>query len=215
MVERAVPDIWTRAAPADILRARLDGATEALTRILAGVDLGAIDEITKLSEEAADLLDPAGHVLGAANMALPRDPDGPVLGRLWQTAQTFREHRGDGHVAALVAYGFDGCESIVWRCKPEFRAEMQQYRGWTDTEWEAATGRLTERGWLTGDGTHTAEGTAAYQAVEDATDRAAARVWTAFGVERTVRLRDLLKPLALACYPEVPLANPLNLPEPS
>jgi hypothetical protein len=32
---------------------------------------------------------------------------------LWQAATVLREHRGDGHVAALVVEGLDGCQAHV------------------------------------------------------------------------------------------------------
>ena len=33
--------------------------------------------------------------------------------RLWWAVTALREHRGDGHVAALVGEGIDGCQSHV------------------------------------------------------------------------------------------------------
>ncbi|MBB5874276.1 hypothetical protein F4553_007710 [Allocatelliglobosispora scoriae] len=212
MVERALPDVWSRATPAAALTARVAGATAALTRLLADVDLSALDEMADLAEAAADLLDPAGHALGAANMALPRSTD--PLARLWQVATTIREHRGDGHVAALVAHGFSGVESAVWRTEPEARAEYQSYRGWTDEEWDAAIAALTERGWLGADGAATEAGTAAYAAVEAATDRDAVRVWAHFGEQRTERLKTLLSPLATMTFTAIPRINPVHLPDP-
>ena len=175
MVERALPDIWTRAAPETALAARAAGATAALIRMSSDLVLSDLDETVELAEAAADLLDPAGRPLGAANMALPRTAAHPLT-RLWQVATTMREHRGDGHVAALVANGFSGIESAVWRTEPEFRAEFQSYRGWTDEEWDAAVADLTKRGWLT-DGVPTEAGAAMYTRVEDATDRAALHPW--------------------------------------
>ncbi|MGY9071385.1 MAG: helix-turn-helix domain-containing protein [Acidimicrobiales bacterium] len=31
--------------------------------------------------------------------------------QLWQNCTSLREHRGDGHVAALTAAGIDGCQA--------------------------------------------------------------------------------------------------------
>ena len=42
--------------------------------------------------------------------------DDGALARLWQAATILREHRGDGHFAALTAAGTDGCEVLVLRC---------------------------------------------------------------------------------------------------
>jgi hypothetical protein len=212
MVRRALPDVWSRATPAQTLYARQQGAEAALTRLAGHVDAADVRLAAELAEAAVDLLDPAGHPIGAANMDLPRDVDGSPYARLWQTTTTLREHRFDGHVAALLTYGFDGPEAVVWRTADGKRAEMQQFRGWTDEEWEAAERRLIDRGWLAEDGGHTTEGEAAYQAVEDATDRAASRVWEHFGHARTERLNELLTPIAMAAFAAIPVANPIGLP---
>jgi hypothetical protein len=54
-----------------------------------------------------------------------------------------------------------------------------------------------------------------YSAVEEATDRAAARVWGALGEAATERLRDLLTPLASVAYAAIPKINPINVPDPA
>jgi hypothetical protein len=92
----------------------------------------------------------------AAYADLPWPPD-PV-GRLWHAATILREHRGDGHVAALLTAGVDGCESLVWRVGLDgerLREVTQPARGWTDDEWQAASRRLEQRGWLTAEGVAT------------------------------------------------------------
>jgi hypothetical protein len=215
MVARAVPDVWSRATPEATLAARREGAEAALSRILADPDASVLGEVAALAEEAVARLERGGHPIGAANAALAR-PEGAVpLARIWQAATTMREHRGDSHVAALVAYGFSGVESVIWRCDPAHRADMQSYRGWTDDEWDAASARLVERGWLTKDGIHTPQGDTVYAAVEAATDRADARVWHELGTARTERLRELLTPLATATYSGIPLVNPVGVPTPA
>ncbi len=216
MVRRAIPDVWSRATPEASLQARRDGATAAMERMLAeaDVDLSGTGEAADLAEAAADLLSPAGHPLGAANQAIPRQDGRSALTRIWEVTATLREHRGDGHVAALVAYGFSGVESAVWGCEPQDRARFQPYRGWTDDEWDGAIGSLRDRGWLDAEGKRTDAGLQVYQQVEDATDREAMRVWEAFGAERTQRLADLLTPLAVPLHAATASLNPLHLPDP-
>jgi hypothetical protein len=231
MVERALPAVWGLAPPGAVLDARSAGAVAALRRATAeavtepaaeptmeSAEEPAMDAAMDAAMEAADLLaaavtrlEPAGRVLGAANAALPA-PDEP-LARLWQAATTLREHRGDGHVAALVAAGLDGCEAVAWRAARDLdRANLQPARGWTDEEWDAATARLVERGWLDRSGAPTEAGIRRYGEIEAATDRAAAHAWR--GVD-TGRLRDLLRPLALACRAGIPGVNPIGLPRPA
>src|SRR3954470_2042934 len=66
MVERALPDIWTRISPADGLRVRSDGAVAALRNML-DVDDSVLAEIADILDAAVEDLDCAGRVLAAAN----------------------------------------------------------------------------------------------------------------------------------------------------
>ncbi|GII26312.1 hypothetical protein Pme01_59090 [Planosporangium mesophilum] len=208
MVARALPDVWQRATPEDTLRARVEGATEALARLLADQPEAAIAEAADLLQAAAADIEPGGRVLGAANAALPT-PQEP-LARLWQAATTLREHRGDGHIAAVVAAGLTGREMLVWRAAHDLSRETAQpARGWTDEEWDATTRRLTELGWLDADGRPTETGRAGHREIEAATDRAAAGPWGAVDVDR---LRALLEQMAAACRAVMPM-NPIGLPE--
>ena len=154
-------------------------------------------------------------MLAAANAALPVPGDQESAARLWHAATLLREHRGDGHFAALVAAGIDGCEALVLRCGADLaREQLQPVRGWTDEEWDQAAARLAGRGWLAEDGQLTPEGAAARQAVEDATDRAAARPWARLGAAAIEELVGLLAPIAQACAAELPYPNPVGVPTP-
>lgn len=127
-----------------------------------------------------------------------------------------REHRGDGHAAALVAADVTGCEALVWRAGVDgSRAELQANRGWSDDEWEAARVRLTERGWLDPAGQVTPDGAACHRAMEAATDRAAADPWSTLGADACTRLIILLEPLAVACGAALPYPNPIGVPDPA
>ncbi len=211
MVERAFPDVWTRATPEDALRARLSGAVAAIGRLLGTYDLGLVDEAATLLERAVDAADMGGRVLAAATAAVPR-PEGPIA-RLWHAASVLREHRGDGHVAALVAADVTGVESLLWRAGIDIaRENLQPNRGWTDDEWTAAQERLVERGWLDVEGVVTESGRTAHAAVEAATDAAAARPWATFRPAEVDRLRALLGPITAACWPAIPAQTPIGLP---
>jgi len=209
MVARALPDVWSRATPEAALRARRSGAVAALHRLLAGFAEDQVAEAAELLGGAASAADTAGRVLGAANLAQPW-PDDPYA-RLWQASTVLREHRGDGHVAALVTAGLDGCESLAWRSGLDLsRQTLQPARGWTDEEWEAAVARLYHRGWLTRSGTATTAAVEAYRRIEGTTDEAAMRPWHALG--STDRLVELLTPMARAAAQDIPEINPIGLP---
>ncbi|HEY3734712.1 MAG TPA: hypothetical protein VGL63_12435 [Streptosporangiaceae bacterium] len=127
-----------------------------------------------------------------------------------------REHRGDGHIAALVAAGVDGCEALILRCGLDLRREdMQPARGWTDEQWDEASARLTDRGWIGTDGKLTAAGREAHRAVEEATDRVAAQPWARLGPAHTAELSAVLTPLAQACAAGLPYPSPIGVPEPA
>src|SRR4051812_8719753 len=156
MVERALPDVWTRIPVGDALRVRRDGAVAALREML-DVDGAVLAEAADLLDASVGSLDCSGRVLAAANAALPAEQE--VWPRIWRATTILREHRGDGHVAALVAAGVTGCEALVWRSSYDLvRDHLQPNRGWTDDEWEAARQRLAERGWVDTDGKPTREG---------------------------------------------------------
>lgn len=215
MVTRALPGVWELISPETALDARETGAVAAL-RSLLGIpgtaDVPAdVIEAADLLAAATEDIGTAGRSLGAPNAALPM-PSEP-LARLWQAATVLREHRGDGHVAALVAADVDGCEVLALRSGVDqaaggkhgrqawgwTREQLQPIRGWTDTEWDAAAARLADRGLLASDGAATPGGVELYQGVERATDVAAARPWTRLGAEKTSRLAELLEPVAAAC----------------
>jgi hypothetical protein len=225
-VARAIPGVWELITPEEALRVRLAGAAEGLGRLLAGQEAAAAGD---LLWRAIGELDFSGRVLAAANAALPvlagedvaASPGSSAssaaagLGRLWQAATLLREHRGDGHFAALAAADIDGCEAVVLRCCLDLRREdMQPVRGWTDEAWDGALSRLAARGWVGADGTLTSAGREAHAAVEDATDRAASRPWARLGPEATAEIAAALTPLARACAAALPYPSPIGVPAP-
>ncbi len=211
-VARAIPGVWELITPEEALRVRLAGATSALGRLLDGREAEAA-AAAGLLWRAIGELDFSGRVLASADVALPVPGDG--LAGLWQAATVLREHRGDGHFAALAAADIDGCEAVVLRCGLDLRREdMQPVRGWTDEAWDGALSRLAARGWVGADGTLTSAGRDAHAAVEDATDRAASRPWARLGPEATAEIAAALTPLARACATVLPYPSPIGVPAP-
>jgi hypothetical protein len=231
MVERALPAVWDLISPAEAVTVRQAGAVGALRELLGlrGGDpvpapvASAADRLARVAER----VDIAGRTLAASNAALPL-PDEPIA-RLWHAATLLREHRGDGHIAALVAADIDGPEALVLRAgtygstsrgdspasSSAARAQLQPARGWTDTEWDAAAARLVGRGLLGPDGAATADGSELHQSIEAATDRAAARPWTEAGRSEADELAELLLPIATVCAIVLPFPNPVGVPAPA
>ena len=138
-----------------------------------------------------------------------------ALARLWQAATLLREHRGDGHSAVLAAADIDGCEAVALRCCMDLRREdIQPVRGWTDEQWDNALAGLADRGWVGVDGQLTNAGQAAHDAVEAATDWAAARPWARLDADAIAELTGVLTPLAKACAAVVPYPSPIGVPAP-
>ena len=235
-VARAIPAVWDLITPEDALRTRLAGADAALAGLLAGREAEAT-VAADLLWRAIGELDFSGRVLAAANAALPvpegpdGSPDGPggsadgpggsrggqssALARLWQAATVLREHRGDGHFAALAAADIDGCEAVVLRCCMDLRREdLQPARGWTDEQWDNALAGLADRGWVGTGGQLTNAGQAAHDAVENATDQAAARAWARLSADAIAELAGVLTPLAKACAAALPYPSPVGVPAP-
>lgn len=214
MVARALPDAWRYSTPERVLDARLAVADAALRRLLpsTGADLG---DVVELALAAAAAVAVPGRPLAAAHLALPV-PDEAHLA-LWHAATVLREHRGDGHVAALTVAGVDGCEAhVLQHAAGRVPGEQRTYRGWTDEEWEAARGRLRERGWLDAGGALTAEGTARREAIEATTDRLAVAPYALLGDGPSTRLAELLRPVvaAIAAGGGIPYPNAMGVERP-
>ncbi|XVU27698.1 SCO6745 family protein [Actinoplanes sp. CA-054009] len=204
MVARALPSVWTRITPSAAIEARTAGAVATLSDLFEGLAPSTVAAAADMLEESARAAKLPGRVLAAAHADLPW-PREPVA-RLWHAATILREHRGDGHVAALLTAGVDGCESLVWRAGLDggrLREVTQPARGWTDEEWQAAGERLADRGWLTAEGVATGAGREAYARIEALTDGLAAvpagdaallaplteRVWTVLPDDNPIPLR--------------------------
>ena len=217
MVARAIPDAWALADPADVLAVRLRAVDGALRRLLPDhVEAPETVEAAGLAREASL----AGHITGrplyGGLRSLPW-PEEPHLA-LWHAATLLREHRGDGHVASLLAEGLDGVEAHVTAAAAgQIPREMLQVnRKWDDDEWLAAEERLRARGWLNLQGGLTEEGRAGRQRIEDRTDELASEPWRFLGLEGTARLAELWPPMARAIVDGggVPIPSPIGAPAP-
>jgi hypothetical protein len=215
-VARRVPGVWTAVSPTGALAARLAGVDAAVHRVLPGW-AGSSDarEAATLARRAAEAVDVPGRPLAAANTALDW-PDEPHL-VLWQALTTLREHRGDGHLAALLQRELLGPPALVLAAVAGTTSAewLQRARGWTAADWAVAAEELTGRGLLTG-GDLTPEGLAVRTAVEADTDRLALRPWRALGDTGCERLAELLVPLrrAVVTAGDWPTGNPIGVPEP-
>src|SRR3954453_8042654 len=193
LIARHIPRAWTLATPEQVVAARFAAARASLTRLL-GPDVAGSPEVAELAgllREACSVLTPEGRPLyaGHADLAGPEEP----LLQLWHGATLLREHRGDGHLAALLRAGLTGLEALVshtvtGRGFSEHGARAT--RGWSEEDWTATVAALTERG-LLADGQLSAEGAALRARIEADTDELSAAAWEHLGPERTARVVEL------------------------
>lgn len=206
MVARALPSAWSRASVEICLATRSSVSASVLREVGVSADACAA-AVSLLSSTAWS---PTGRPLGAANAALPLTAD-PVEA-LWQLATTVREHRGDGHVAALAAAGLSGLDATLLQLAVNgFPAEsMRQARGWSADQWAAAHASLVTRRLLSAGGL-TSDGAAVLAAVEESTDFLA---WqgglSSVAVDEVV---EVLAPSVAALWASgvVPEANPIGV----
>ena len=210
-VARALPDAWAFAGPDAALSARLAGATATLRSVAS--ETSRLHEVADLIWEAALNADSAGRVLAAGNQALPR-PNDP-MGVVWQAATTLREHRGDGHNAALVAADVTPVQAhwLKIAAGDTDARTLAVGRSWPEEAWQQGGLDLQGRGWLDAQAALTLDGRAARDSIERQTDVAAASPWNYLGPSNTDRLAELLAPLTEAVERAgiIPFPNPIGL----
>ncbi|MET9609753.1 hypothetical protein ABZZ17_32605 [Streptomyces sp. NPDC006512] len=197
MVERHVSRAWRTAPPERVLAARATATDRALRALLGPrTDSRDLAEAARIARRAAEAAPTAGRPLAAANAALPW-PQAPHT-VLWHAATILREHRGDGHLAALQAHHLDPVESLVLQAGVGAApVEAFENRGWSADEWSAAEGRLTARGLLAPDASATEAGLTLRTTVERLTDELATAPWAGLTLDETARLAELLLPPVL------------------
>jgi hypothetical protein len=100
-VARHIPIVWRTTTPEAAISARQKGCVKALRRILGlRLDSPAFARATELLLGAATSAPFDGRPMYAALRAIPVPND--VVARCFHAASLLREHRGDGHIAALM-----------------------------------------------------------------------------------------------------------------
>lgn len=198
LVAHMIPRAWTLTSTEQIISARLEAARASLTRLLGAEAAGAPEttELADLLREACSVLTPEGRPLYAGHADLPW-PEEPLL-QVWHGATLLREHRGDGHIAALLAGGLSGLEALITYTvtgRGFTEAGAKATRGWKDEEWAACCGALVERG-VIDDAGLTDEGKALRARIEAATDAMSAAPWQHLGPAGTARVMELAKGFA-------------------
>ncbi len=135
---------------------------------------------------------------------------------LWHAIPLLREHRGDGHLAALLMAGLGACEALVVHgATGSFPVKLlRRTRAWPDADWDAATASMQERGWIDEESQLTDVGIAAREDIEAHTDRLGLGPWEHLGDEGTERLRQLVNPWTKAIVDAGTFAEGMSLGDP-
>ncbi|MCX2970667.1 MULTISPECIES: SCO6745 family protein [Streptomyces] len=201
LIARHLPAAWETAAPRQVLAARLRGADRTLRRLLGARTVASPEmaEAAELALRATEACERGARPLYAAHADLPV-PDEPHLA-LWHAATLLREHRGDGHLAALAGAGLSGLEAQVSHTatgkgmSPKWALRT---RGYGQADWDAAAGRLRDRGLLDAAGELTEAGTALRREIEAETDRRDRAPYEHLGAAGVERLTELGNAFSLA-----------------
>ncbi|BBY08990.1 SCO6745 family protein [Mycobacterium noviomagense] len=212
-VAKALPAAWDIAGPQLALQAREESAVAALHRYGVHGDDENICAAVELVVKAAQAASVDGRALYAANLALPWPTD-PVAA-LWHATTLLREHRGDGHVAALAAAGVSGRESnVLHAAAGAVPADyIKRTRHYEDAEWLSCQQSLADRGLLNGDGSLSAAGIEIKHHVEDTTDALSLRAFDGLDDDEITTLLDALTPIARTVIAggDMPATTPMSL----
>ncbi|MFC9247862.1 hypothetical protein ACFT7S_28760 [Streptomyces sp. NPDC057136] len=194
LVARHLPAVWSVASPQAVLDARLRAADVTLRRLLGEEIIASAElaEAAQLALRATEGCTRHARPLYAAHADLPV-PDAPHLA-YWHAATLLREHRGDAHLAALLAAGLDPVEAMVSHTatgKGMAPRWILATRGWRRADWDAAVERLRVRGLLDGEGELTEAGVTLRAGLEEATDEMDAAPYELLGADAVARLTDL------------------------
>jgi hypothetical protein len=195
MVARAIPSVWDIASPGQVRAARLDGATEALHRLLGdSVGDASLQAAGELTCSCIAMLPVAGRPMAAALAALDRPLD--PLGALWLDCSVLREHRGDAHLEAVAESGLRWPEPHLLQAD-RLDPRLQEFRGWDDATWQAAAAAVSD---------------ISAADLESRTDELAAPAYTPLSVAKRSTLVGLLTPIAERASSALPYPNPIGVP---
>jgi hypothetical protein len=175
-VARHIPKVWETTTPEAAIAARRTGCVNALRNVLGEhVDTPEFARAADLLTKAAISAPVEGRPMYAALRALPI-PD-EVIARLFHAGSLLREHRGDGHIVALMTEGIGGLEAhALYALAMDMPAEkFGRIHHLPATQIAEVLDGMRARGLIGDDGWLTEEGRAVNQRVESLTDDLAAR----------------------------------------
>ena len=196
---RHIPIAWETIPPEASIAARERGSARSVRRILGDeiADSPSLARAADLTTKAARSAPTNGRVMyaGMRTLAVPSEP----VARLWHSATTLREHRGDGHIAALVGARIGGTEAhALWAAAhgvhpPESFGRIHHL---PKAKLAAVMAGLRERGLVDADGRITDAGLEITQRVEALTDELAVAPYEVLSPAELDELVAELEPIA-------------------
>ncbi|MFF9622418.1 MarR family transcriptional regulator [Streptomyces griseosporeus] len=195
---RHIPSAWETIPPEASVAARERGSAASLRRILGAGLAGSpgLVRAADLTTKAATSAPMEGRVMyaGMRALAVPGDP----VARLWHSATMLREHRHDGHTAALLGERVGGTEAHVLSAlelgihPPESFGRIHHL---PKERLAAVMEGLRARGLVDAEGRFTDAGRATKRRVEALTDDLAAAPYEALSPAELDELIAVLEPI--------------------
>ena len=196
-VARHIPKVWDTTTPEAAIAARRLGCSNALRRILGDhVDSPAFARAAELLIKAATSAPFEGRPMYAALRAVPVPDD--VVPLLFHAASLLREHRGDGHIAALMVEGVGGLEAhVLLALDMGLPAEkFGRIHHLPPAQLAAVIDGMCDRGLIGNDGWLSEQGRAVKRRVEALTDDLAAKPYQGLAPGELEELKAILEPIA-------------------
>ncbi len=195
---RHIPSAWETIPPEASVAARERGSAVSVRRILGDELAGSpgLVRAADLTAKAATSAPTVGRMMYAGMRTLPM-PSDPVA-RLWHSATMLREHRGDGHIAALVGARIGGAEAHILSAlemgihPPESFGRVHHL---PKKRLAAIMDGLRERGLVDAEGRFTDAGREVKQRIESLTDELAAAPYEALSAAELDELIAALEPI--------------------
>lgn len=200
-VARHIPWVWGKITPQEAIAVRERGSTAALRQMIGELaDSPGLVRAADLATRAAASAPTEGRPLYAGLRALDV-PEEPVA-RLWHAATLLREHRGDGHNAALLAHGIGGTEAhVLMAVSLGMRAEeFGRIHHLPKARLTAVVDGLRRRGLVDAAGGFTDAGRETRQRIEALTDELAAPAYDVLSADELDELAAGLEPIAAAVW---------------
>jgi hypothetical protein len=195
---RHIPSAWETAPPETSFAAWRRGSAASVRRILGAepADSPGLARAADLVTKAATSAPTNGRVVyaGWRTLEVPSDP----VTRLWHSATMLREHRGDGHVAALLGARIGGTEAHVLSALDSGIHPAESFgriHHLPRKRLGEVMDGLRDRGLVDADGRFTDAGRETKRCVEDLTDELAAPPYEALSPAELDELIAELEPI--------------------